>query len=135
VWPDQSVKPIVSTATSKSTLQSSAEDGHPEHSDLRAVVEFKIEPQNIGNDLKRTEKLLALIKNHPRKPSDALAFGYVIAGGVMFKGTKVFDHEREAVQTFGYGPVEARVFKESIPIEGYECFSGIVIGVQTTRIS
>ena len=60
-------------------------DGNADNAILRAVVEFKVPPDCIGDDLDRTRKLIQQLHTYPRHQRDGKAFGCIVTGGEKLK--------------------------------------------------
>jgi hypothetical protein len=105
-----------------------SDDGIADNAPLRAVVEFKVSPEDISGDVLKTKRLVTMVKaKYP------LVFGYVVAGGQMFAQPDIASAQMEAVKPFvekGHGPILSRAFNDPLP--GYGQYYGAVIGLPVT---
>jgi hypothetical protein len=58
-------------------------DGHPWHAQLRAIVEWKLSPWDIGYDVDRTARMLPLLTSHGHHVDHP--FGLAVVAGYMWK--------------------------------------------------
>jgi hypothetical protein len=97
---------------------------------LRAVVEFKLEPWNVADDIAKVARVLANVRpEHPR------VFGFVVASGNVYPNPKQTEDDLAAVATQAaeqgpttYQPIDAIVPVYSMVPEYKRCF-GTAIGV------
>jgi hypothetical protein len=97
---------------------------------LRAVVEFKLEPWNVADDIAKVARILANVRpEHPR------VFGFVVASGNVYPNPKQTEDDLAAVATQAaeqgpttYQPIDSIVPVYSMVPEYKRCF-GTAIGV------